>query len=261
MDSKFFGEFLVKKGILSKKQLGDLLEEQRNINKKIGELSIRRKYLKDRDVNSILEFQIINDASFGEIAIREGYLKEEEVNDLLFFQEIENFHLGELLVRRGMISLKELSSLLEEFYELEEKRRWSFFKEIKKKFPKELLVFIETLEKYFIRIRHGLLKPIGTNIDASGFLSEGYLFSLEVGDNKYYLLVGEGEKKSPFSFVNLERIVENYLSKKNIYFKIEIIETKDRDNRDGGIQRLVGVDGKNNLAFISSTGDFVIIFY
>ncbi len=257
MEGKFFGEFLMKKGILTGEELDNLLKKQSKLNKKIGEISLKRNYLDEKEVKTILDIQLTTDLSFGELAVEKGFLKEEDVYDLLFFQNIGNLHLGELLVRDDLISASQLSLLLKEYYVMEEKRRRLFFEYMEKHFPPELIMIIETLKKYFIRIRHGLLKPVGMDVEVVFLTSKEKFFYIETESKKYYIVVGYTNGDPDFSSYGLKRVLYNYLTRKNVFIKIKEIHPHEAPFFKGeNISQ-----GKKNLFFTSSTGDFVLIFY
>ena len=121
MSVKFFGQFLIEKGVIDKKQLLDAVEYQQNVNIKLGTLAIDRGFMNHEQVQEIIELQKKENKFFGELAVEKGYLTEEQLNELLNQQKSDRVYLGEALVEKGYLSLAELEKFLKEFKESQEK--------------------------------------------------------------------------------------------------------------------------------------------
>ncbi len=253
MESKFFGEFLVQKGVIGEEDLQVYLRHQKEINNKIGEFCLKRGVLRPEEVERILEVQKGIDAPFGEIALELNLLKKEEMHDLLFFQEIENLHLGEVLVKKGILSLQETSLLLREFSKVEKERKKLLYQVVQNNGNKELVVLIEVLEKYFLRRRHGVLKPVAIDIKRFPFTAQDLCLRLLFGRDKgYYLWLGTQEKGLRAPFWDAEDFIYNYLRQRGKEVGLE--------KPLGEVEREL-LSLRHNILFSSSTEEFAGIFY
>ena len=93
-----FGEYLLKKGLVTKEQLLQAIEHQKNNWAPIGKVAITKKLITIKQVFEILDKQVDSPKKFGEIAVDLGYLTPEDVDRLLVIQRETNPHIGEVLV-------------------------------------------------------------------------------------------------------------------------------------------------------------------
>lgn len=117
MSVKFFGQFLIERGVLSAGQLLAALEDQRGRNQRFGSYALQLGYLTPSDVQRIHQAQQGNDARFGEVAVRLGLLSAAQVDEILARQRQDHIMLGELLVERGDVGPDVLERELEAFRE------------------------------------------------------------------------------------------------------------------------------------------------
>jgi len=115
MGVKFFGAFLVERGVITKEQLFEALEEQKKTNLKLGEHAIRLGYLTPEQVEEIRRLQKREEIRFGEAAVRLGYLKPEQVEQLIRIQRSSHKLLGDILVLKGFITRETLERELKLF--------------------------------------------------------------------------------------------------------------------------------------------------
>ena len=113
--TKFFGEWLVEKGVITREQLLDALDEQKRTNLKLGEHAVRLGYLTPQQVDKIRELQRKEDLQFGEAAVKLGYLTPQQVKELLRIQKSSHKLLGDILVEKGFITRDELQKYIKEF--------------------------------------------------------------------------------------------------------------------------------------------------
>ena len=76
MFTQFFGNFLLKKGVIDAEQLLTILQNQNNVKIKLGTLAMCEGYMTASEVEKIHILQTHVDKKFGELAIEEGYLTE-----------------------------------------------------------------------------------------------------------------------------------------------------------------------------------------
>ena len=101
MAIKFFGQFLLEKGVIDKKQLLEAVEYQTKINVKLGTLAIDKGYLNYKQVEKIVDLQRKKNKFFSELALEENFLSKSQLDDLLKVQKSDRVYLGEALVKKN----------------------------------------------------------------------------------------------------------------------------------------------------------------
>lgn len=114
MAAKFFGQFLLEKGLINRQQLLAALEAQHASNPVLGELAQNRGWLTPGQARRINERQRAEDLRFGDIAESMGLLEREQVAELLAEQKIRRKLFGEILVEQGSIDRMQLDAALRE---------------------------------------------------------------------------------------------------------------------------------------------------
>jgi hypothetical protein len=115
--SLFFGNYLLKRGLVT---LSDVLRArllQKKHNRPIGELARRRGWLGERDIADILKDQEDSKRQFGDIAVQKKCLNLQQVRELLESQRDNFLYLGDALVHLGVITKDEAEKNLREFEE------------------------------------------------------------------------------------------------------------------------------------------------
>jgi len=115
MTVKFFGQFLVEKGVVSGETLRKALELQGSVNLKAGEIAVKMRHLNDSDVLRIHEAQRSADLRFGEMAVRLGLLDEMQKKEILTWQKNHHLYIGEAIRRICGLGEEDLERLLQEF--------------------------------------------------------------------------------------------------------------------------------------------------
>jgi CheY-specific phosphatase CheX len=121
MTIKFFGQFLLEKGVVNKKQLLESVDYQKKINVKLGTLAIDKGYLNYKQVEKIVDLQRKKNKFFSELALEENFLTKSQLDDLLKLQKTDRVYLGEALVKKKFLTLKELEENLREYKEMQKK--------------------------------------------------------------------------------------------------------------------------------------------
>ncbi|MGY3264501.1 chemotaxis protein CheX [Lysobacter sp. HA35] len=112
MAAKFFGQFLLEKGVIDAAQLLRALEVQRVSNPALGELACQRGMLTADQAMAINERQRREDKRFGDLAQSMGLLTGDEVGVLLDEQKSRRKLFGEILVEEGFLSRERLAEEL-----------------------------------------------------------------------------------------------------------------------------------------------------
>ena len=83
MAARFFGQWLIRHGLITPEQLLAALDLQLETNKELGAFAVDLKVLTKKQADDINVKQRRTDGRFGEIAIAEGLLTAKQVDRLL----------------------------------------------------------------------------------------------------------------------------------------------------------------------------------
>lgn len=105
------GELLVQAGHIKAGQLEEALAEQKVSGEKLGEVLVRKGLLTDRQLNVVLEFQqnqssekqAASPLRLGEILISAGYISRYQLEDALYKQTLSRKKLGDILIEEGHV--------------------------------------------------------------------------------------------------------------------------------------------------------------
>jgi len=103
MAAKFFGQFLLEKGLISSTQLLQALDRQRECNPLLGEIAERLGMLSADDARRINTRQRREDKRFGDLALEMGLLDAQQIDRLLAEQKAGRRFFGEILLDLGFI--------------------------------------------------------------------------------------------------------------------------------------------------------------
>ncbi len=110
-----FGHYLLKKDLITPKQLIEARIYQIRNNKKVGALAQERGWLKEDQVYRVLAIQEETGGRFCEIAVAENLLTKKQVNELLKLQGDKYMYFGEALVQIGALTEEEVSRHLKDY--------------------------------------------------------------------------------------------------------------------------------------------------
>ena len=106
--SKTFEDFLLKRGVIEKKDLQDVEKMKDDANVSLGIIALNRGLLTHEEVVEILKTQSETKKRFGQAAIQLKLLDRNQIRRLLAEQEKINFDAGEILVFTGRLSAETL---------------------------------------------------------------------------------------------------------------------------------------------------------
>lgn len=115
MAVKFFGQFLVEKGAVTRTALLQAIDLQEKTNLKFGEMVIEMGLMSTADVARVHQAQRSDDLHFGDMAVKMHILTEDQVQQVLTRQRNSHLYIGEALVKVGALSAQELENYLKEF--------------------------------------------------------------------------------------------------------------------------------------------------
>ncbi|MCD8501361.1 MAG: hypothetical protein LRY71_06310 [Bacillaceae bacterium] len=115
MFSKYFGNYLLNKGIITSEQLNTVFDEEKNSHVKLGILALNKGYMSSDQIEKVNAIQMTTDKRFGEIAIEEGFLTEEQLNELLSGQKTSYLLLCQIMLDKEMMTLEEINAHLVDY--------------------------------------------------------------------------------------------------------------------------------------------------
>jgi CheY-specific phosphatase CheX len=114
-EPRFFGHYLVAKGVITAAKLAAATEFQTQVNVRLGEYAIERGLLSEADVKRVTAQQLSDDLMFGQVAVKMGLLESNALNELLAAQRLDHVLLGEALVALGYATEQEVERALADF--------------------------------------------------------------------------------------------------------------------------------------------------
>ena len=115
MYTQFFGQFILRKKIISIEQLSQALSEAVNAKPKFGALAIAAGYMTAKQAEMVHAEQMKTDKRYGDICVEKGILSPKQVESLLRQQATSNALLGQVLIEKGYITIEEYEKLLADY--------------------------------------------------------------------------------------------------------------------------------------------------
>lgn len=110
-----FGEFLVKKGLISQEERDDALAIQNAVNFRLGIMANIQEIITIGQIFDVLEYQKGSGEKFGEVARNLNLMDEDQLRKLLQSQEQLRMKVGEILVGLMYLKKEEMEAALEHF--------------------------------------------------------------------------------------------------------------------------------------------------
>ena len=117
MFDQIFGNYLVETGRISKEQLSEVIEREREARVKLGLIAVAEKLMTQEQADEINHVQSLIDRRFGDIAVERGYLTEEQVAQLLKKQGNVYMLFVQTLIDEDLMTLEEIDESLNEYKE------------------------------------------------------------------------------------------------------------------------------------------------
>ncbi|KAF0221742.1 MAG: hypothetical protein FD174_73 [Geobacteraceae bacterium] len=115
MAVKFFGQYLVEKGVVTRETLLKAVELQESVNLSFGDIALSMEFLSRQDIERVNQAQRSEDLRFGDMAVKLGLLTQERMQQVLTKQKNGHLYIGEALVKVGGLDEAELIQYLAEF--------------------------------------------------------------------------------------------------------------------------------------------------
>lgn len=115
MAVKFFGQFLVEKGLVSREALLKAIELQEQKNLKFGETAVAMGYVTEADITRAHQTQLSRDIKLGDVLVEDGILTLAQMGEIVTRQKNNHLYIGEALVLVGALTNELLQLYLDEF--------------------------------------------------------------------------------------------------------------------------------------------------
>lgn len=115
MAVKFFGQFLVEQGLVSREALISAIELQDQKNLKLGEMAVTMGYITQADIEKAHNAQMSKDMRLGDLLVEMGFLTLTQLNDVITRQKNTHLYIGEALVQIGALTSENLQKHLADF--------------------------------------------------------------------------------------------------------------------------------------------------
>jgi len=125
--NRFFGQYLLSRGIITPAKLAAATEYQKQFNSRIGDYAVALGLLTEQDVKRINAAQLSEDLLFGEAALKLGLLQKRLLHELVAAQRIDHVMLGEALVSLGFVTKQQVDDALPDFLRAREEHMRTLF--------------------------------------------------------------------------------------------------------------------------------------
>lgn len=115
MTSKYFGEFLVEKGVVTQDHLVDALVEQIAATPPLCQLVHEKKILSSSKIFEAFRYQQDRQVEFMSACTALGFWNKEVQDKVSVIMDEVRKPLGHILVNKGLLDLKKLTTMLDEF--------------------------------------------------------------------------------------------------------------------------------------------------
>jgi CheY-specific phosphatase CheX len=115
MAVKFFGQFLVERGLVSSSAVLEAIALQEKNNLKLGEMAVAMGLITKQDIERAHNAQRSKDLKLGDMLVNMGILTNDQLNQVIARQKSTHLYIGEALVQVGALSKDSLARCLDEF--------------------------------------------------------------------------------------------------------------------------------------------------
>ena len=115
MAVKFFGQFLVEKGAVTREALLAAIELQDKTNLKLGEMAVKMGLITQADIVRSHNAQYSKDIRLGDLLVEMGLLTSQQLLDVVEHQKKNHLYIGEALVQVNALTSEELQLQLAAF--------------------------------------------------------------------------------------------------------------------------------------------------
>jgi len=116
MAPRYFGQFLLERGLIEPAALVKAVEAQGRMNRPLGVLAVHQGRLTMAQVRALRRDQRTSGAALGVLAVRSGLLREEDVAALDQCIREQWMYIGEALVQAGALTDEQMWAALKEYH-------------------------------------------------------------------------------------------------------------------------------------------------
>lgn len=177
---KFFGQYLLEKGILTKDELIASINYQKSKILKLGEIALDRGFISEKNIAKIHNEQKKTDMRFGDLAVDMGIITKEQLEEIITIQKNNHIYLGEAISACGYMTNEQVEAELQSFKE-EQKSVPPIEVMIKEDIPnKELVeVSVDLTEKMMRRVGDMISKAGQLRVETTPLKNLGFVSILE----------------------------------------------------------------------------------
>ncbi len=241
MGIKFFGQYLLEKGIITKEQLLDAVAFQEQQNIKFGVYAMRKGYITKEQLENLLKAQKNSDMKLGELAVKMGYLNPDQVLEIITKQQNDHIYLGTALVMKGYLTKEVLEEELKEYQREQAEYTPTGRFPVKIENEEDLKYLIDLIDRIYIRL-------VNLRVKKGDFIRKHLRF--EKGDYGAYV-VFRGSLKATLLFSFAEgvalKIAENLLNE----------QTTNKEIIEDAIKEFINITSGNISAKLAQEGKAV----
>lgn len=115
MPVKFFGQFLLEKGVITKEALLKAIALQDSTNLKFGEMAGSMGLITSAQIERVHDAQRSEDLQFGDMCVKLGILTADQLKAVLAKQKAGHLFIGEALIKVGAVKADDLPKHLDAF--------------------------------------------------------------------------------------------------------------------------------------------------
>lgn len=177
---KFFGQYLLEKGVLSKDELISSINYQKSKILKLGEIALDKGFISEKNIAKIHNEQKKTDMRFGDLAVDMGIITLTQLEEIITIQKNNHIYLGEAIVECGYMSNEEVDKELGLFKE-EQKSVPPIEVMIKEDIPNKQLVevSVDLTEKMMRRVGDMISKAGQLRVETTPLKNLGFVSILE----------------------------------------------------------------------------------
>ncbi len=110
MEIKYFGQYLIEKGIVAPEDLLKAMELQGHTNLSLGEISVQAGIISQSQLEKIQQYQILHNMTFMKAARALDCISAEELETIISRQMSNNMLLGDCLVKLKILSQEQIEN-------------------------------------------------------------------------------------------------------------------------------------------------------
>lgn len=214
MLNRLFGDYLAKKGIVSKREVNSILPVNPEIKANVELIAIIQKVLTVSQVTDILLRIDKTDVTFGEAAVQKGLLTDDRLEQLLTYQSNSFMVFIQILVNAGHIKYEQISQLIDDFQRDEKYKDNQFTALLNDDLEQIVAIFVPLKNQYLKILTVLMVKTFRRLIDKDMYLERAYTAkSIQLDSYAAQLVTGDLHYKLYLSGLNNNLLgISNYFT-------------------------------------------------